>query len=783
MKKIKTLFGTGGLRILLPVVIVSLGLLGCANNDGPGDGPGDVFGGTSQAAMPTFDPVGGAYDAEQTITIITTTEGASIRYTTDGTIPSSATGIEYAGAVSVGEDATIKAIAYKDGMNDSTVAEAAYTFQTATPTFDPVEGSYSTTQTVTISTVTSGASIRYTTDGTAPTATVGTEYSTAISVSATTTIKAIAYKSGMPDSAVASATYTITLTPVDMPTFNPLSGGTFTSAQTITISTGTSGATIKYTTDGSDPLTGGTGTEGATVDLNNSGNYTIMAYAYKAGMADSPVATATYTVSIPNQIPLPTFTVTTGTYLGTFTVDIDTTESGATILYTTDGTSPGHDGSGNPNSGTTAGPAPTISVSISATTNLRAKVYKATMTDSGVVSVTYTIDFSAPSITAAVDGSYPLAQDVVVSTSVPGTTITYTTDGTDPAAGGTSGVAGSSTATFRVKDTDKNLQIRAIATKLADVTTTTSDELSTTRNYIITRVVNGAYVTANLATFDIIIEAATGWADSGGGQATYESYRTNPGHIPGAIYLHTQMSGPGERYIYENWSGGGSTNCTHGRVGAIADFQDYGTSIGLTSSSKVLIYGDFSTESLFWVARAFWVFDYYGVEVYWLDGGKAAYTGAGGSLDTGVFSATSGAAYTASPDSTKIALEGEVTATRDDTSTGNDVANQVFFEARGSTAYTGNPYNASHIPGAENVLESLNYDGSYILKTTIPPEYLAAGITDTTDNIVYCGTGSVASGSYLYLKFQGYRIRNYAGSMHEWDTCLGRTVVSGSSPY
>jgi hypothetical protein len=79
----------------------------------------------------------------------------------------------------------------------------------ATPTFSPATGLYSSSQTVTIGTTTSGATIRYTTDGTVPTTTTGTIYSGAITVSATTTIRAIAYAAGLPNSSVASATYTI----------------------------------------------------------------------------------------------------------------------------------------------------------------------------------------------------------------------------------------------------------------------------------------------------------------------------------------------------------------------------------------------------------------------------------------------------------------------------------------------------------------------------------------------------------------------------------------------
>lgn len=77
----------------------------------------------------------------------------------------------------------------------------------ATPTFSPEGGTYYKAQTVTITCATEGATIYYTTNGDDPTAT-STEYSGAIPVSTTTTLKAIAIKGGE-SSNIASATYTI----------------------------------------------------------------------------------------------------------------------------------------------------------------------------------------------------------------------------------------------------------------------------------------------------------------------------------------------------------------------------------------------------------------------------------------------------------------------------------------------------------------------------------------------------------------------------------------------
>lgn len=79
----------------------------------------------------------------------------------------------------------------------------------ATPTFSPAEGTYTSAQSVEISCATSGATIHYTVDGTTPTEN-SPVYSSAINVSSTTTIKAIATATGYNSSDVATATYTIT---------------------------------------------------------------------------------------------------------------------------------------------------------------------------------------------------------------------------------------------------------------------------------------------------------------------------------------------------------------------------------------------------------------------------------------------------------------------------------------------------------------------------------------------------------------------------------------------
>ncbi|WP_027346937.1 chitobiase/beta-hexosaminidase C-terminal domain-containing protein [Hamadaea tsunoensis] len=183
-------------------------------------------GGAATVATPTFSPPGGSYSSTQSVTLSTTTAGASIRYTVDGSTPTASSTL-YSGPISVAATTTIKAIGIASGQTNSAVASATYTINTstvATPTFNPPGGSYSSTQSVTLSTTTAGASIRYTLDGSTPTAS-STLYTGAISVAATTTIKAIGIASGLANSAVATAVYTIgaATCPVqsDTPNFGP----------------------------------------------------------------------------------------------------------------------------------------------------------------------------------------------------------------------------------------------------------------------------------------------------------------------------------------------------------------------------------------------------------------------------------------------------------------------------------------------------------------------------------------------------------------------------------
>ena len=172
----------------------------------------DVYGllnGVQQAPAPVISPSGGTYSTAQQITLTDTLSGATIYYTTDGSTPTTGSTV-YKRPFQLSVDSTVQAIASASGYLQSPVASATYTFNTQTPTpqFSPAAGTYTTTQTVTISDSTSGAVIYYTTDGSTPT-TGSTKYAGPITVSSSTVIKAMATFSGLTNSNVATASYTI----------------------------------------------------------------------------------------------------------------------------------------------------------------------------------------------------------------------------------------------------------------------------------------------------------------------------------------------------------------------------------------------------------------------------------------------------------------------------------------------------------------------------------------------------------------------------------------------
>uniref|UniRef100_A0A4Y8PSU6 beta-glucosidase n=2 Tax=Paenibacillus athensensis TaxID=1967502 RepID=A0A4Y8PSU6_9BACL len=434
-----------------------------------------------QAATPVFSPAGGTYTSAQSVTITSATSGATIKYTTDGSTPTSASAT-YTGAISVAASQTLKAIATKSGMTDSTVATASYTINAAS-------ANLALNKTAVAYSVTGANTASLATDGNP-----GTRWESQFSdpqwiyvdLGASTTVSSVklvwetasakSYKIQVSTNATswtdvytqtngAGGTETISFTPataryvrmygtvrntqygyslwefevygqavskVAAPTFNP-AAGTYASAQNVTITSATSGATIKYTTDGSTPTSASATYTGA---INVASSKTLKAIAIKSGMTDSDVSSAAYTISAATAVNIPM----TGPYVQYLEMSLSPADlNGVTTLKSQNTTI-------SQTLRYNVGDTVTIGVNYMVeqkqvqfqTTDANGNTvqgnpltFTARANSAITVLVTDPAAAAIPVFTPA-SGTYTSAQNVTITTATSGATIKYTTDGSTP---------------------------------------------------------------------------------------------------------------------------------------------------------------------------------------------------------------------------------------------------------------------------------------------------------------------------------------------------------------
>ena len=350
---------------------------------------------------PTFSPAAGEVVSGTTVSISCTPADATIYYTTDGSTPTTSSTV-YTEAITINSDMTIKAMGVKEGYNNSEVAVAAYTTilpTVTTPTFSPSAGEVVSGTTVSISCTPADATIYYTTDGSTPT-TSSTVYTGAITINSDMTIKAIGVKEGYNNSEVAMAAYTIIAAvsgyTIDFESdlnayvdWEMLNMGNSNSAITAhggskygaNINDGGNGVTtasittkekianpgnltcyvsktsnnsnssnwyIEVSSDGTTWTQAGTQNASSmskgvwvefSADLSSYDNVFVRVR-YDGGTGTAIRAIDDLSLQMASSIAAPTFSPAAGTYTETQTVTISCTTDGATIYYTTDGSTP-----------------------------------------------------------------------------------------------------------------------------------------------------------------------------------------------------------------------------------------------------------------------------------------------------------------------------------------------------------------------------------------------------------------------------------------------------------
>ena len=309
-------------------------------------------------ANPTIAPTTGTtFDNTLQITLACATTDATVYYTTDGSAPTMSS-TAYRGPFTISRTTTVKARAfYENGDGSTGTTSATYALKAPTkPVAEPASGTKFVGEQLVTLTVGAGAVVYYTTDGTDPTIT-STVYEGPIPVTTTTTIKAIAVNADGVVSDVFAGEYI--LNKVEQPVISPTTGSTFASSLTVNISCPTEGATIRYTTDGSEP------TEESPVykRFKITERTKIKAKAFADGMAASDVVTAEYALGT---CANPIISLVDGTVFqhSNQEVSISWDDTDGTLRYTTDGSEP-----------TAESQAYAGAFSISETTTVKAKVF------------------------------------------------------------------------------------------------------------------------------------------------------------------------------------------------------------------------------------------------------------------------------------------------------------------------------------------------------------------------------------------------------------------------
>lgn len=202
------------------------------------------------------------------------------------------------------------------------------------PVISPAGGKFSSVQQVKITSFTPQASIIYTLDGSIPSPSNGVAYTAPFTVSSKLTVKAIAVRSGVPDSAVASAAFDVN-EKVEIPSFGTLPG-TYQDTVPVAITCPTPGAAIKYTLDGSAPSSSNGFDYTAPVLITRTAD--LKAAAVKPGALDSEVISGRFTIL--EKVAAPVINPSSGVFTAITKINVTCDTPGAIILYTRDNTEP-----------------------------------------------------------------------------------------------------------------------------------------------------------------------------------------------------------------------------------------------------------------------------------------------------------------------------------------------------------------------------------------------------------------------------------------------------------
>jgi len=239
------------------------------------------------------------------------------------------------------------------------------------------------------------------------------------------------------------------------------------------------------------------------------------------------------------------------------------------------------------------------------------------------------------------------------------------------------------------------------------------------------------------------------------------AYRS--GHLPGAVYVD----------LGAELAGAPSPEAGRHPLPEPGALQAAARRWGVRDGDLVVAYDDLGGMS---AARAWWLLTDAGVDARVLDGGLAAWRGAGLPLEAGDVEPEPGDVVLAPGRLPVIDLEGAATFPG------------VLLDARAGERYRGEvePIDprAGHIPGAVTAptAGNLDPDGRFLPADALRARFEALGVREGEPVAAYCGSGVTAAHEALALTVAGFAPALYPGSWSQWSNRPGAVVAVGPEP-
>jgi thiosulfate/3-mercaptopyruvate sulfurtransferase len=238
------------------------------------------------------------------------------------------------------------------------------------------------------------------------------------------------------------------------------------------------------------------------------------------------------------------------------------------------------------------------------------------------------------------------------------------------------------------------------------------------------------------------------------------------GHLPGAVFvdLATELAAPAAP--------------ARGRhpLPPASEFQAAARRWGINAGDVVVAYDNSGNMA---AARAWWMLRSAGFpDVHLLDGGLAAWQGAGLPLESGPVDAVPG----------DVSFTGVGMPAIDLAAAAGWAGTGILLDARAEERYRGDfePVDprAGHIPGALSAPTTENLDGSgrFLPPAELRRRFEDLGIRGDVPVAVYCGSGVTAAHEVAALEIAGFRAALYPGSFSEWSNNPDLPVATGNAP-